>query len=388
MSVRVFLRRLAKLRLEWTLPKRVDVLILFTTSADLLASYFGQKRVSTLDPMTPKRNFWILLLAALKGSFDITGYLTAAITWTRPALVLTLQDNFEPIWRIQTSTQTALALVQNGSRVEDPRSTPDIGRSTKHQRVFDYYFCFNRLSEQHLARKLAANYISIGSFRNNHEQRVWTVSENRVAYISTFRSDILPSHQIPVGDGSESVSYESILGLRAKIVLLVQEFCMEHGLELEIIGKDRDHLAELAFYKSHLKQSRFEFTPRKLRAYQYCRTDAARIVVSTGSTLGLESLARGNRTGIFDPMSFILKNDSYRFGWPAVLGSEGPFWSTEASPLRIDQVLGTLMTITDHQWGELLRQYHEVLPVFDPGNTIFVKQLSQFGAKSPDPQGD
>jgi len=160
---------------------------------------------------------------------------------------------------------------------------------------------------------------------------------------------------------------------------------MKYGLELEIVGKDRDHLSELAFYKSHLKQSRFEFTPRKPKTFQYCRTDAARLVVSTGSTLGLESLARGNRTGIFDPMSYILKNDSYRFGWPAVLGSEGPFWSTEASPLRIEEVLGTLLNISDERWGEMLWEYRGVLPIFDSGNKIFIDQLSQFGAESPNP---
>jgi len=383
MSVRVFFRRVAELRLEWTFPKRVDVLILFTTSADLLATYFTQKRVATLDPITPKRNIWILLLAALKGSFDITGYLTAAIALTRPALVLSLQDNFEPLWRIRTTTK--VALIQNGLRVDDPTSTPNVEENGKHRGAVDYYFCFNSLTEQHMTRVLEARYIPIGSFRNNHQPRLSTASTNRIAYISTFRSDLSPSHQIAVGDGRESVSYESILGLRARIVLLVQEFCMKYGLELEIVGKDRDHLSELAFYKSHLKQSRFEFTPRKPKTFQYCRTDAARLVVSTGSTLGLESLARGNRTGIFDPMSYILKNDSYRFGWPAVLGSEGPFWSTEASPLRIEEVLGTLLNISDERWGEMLWEYRGVLPIFDSGNKIFIDQLSQFGAESPNP---
>lgn len=381
MNIRTLLHRLVKLRLEWTLPKRVDILIPFTTSADLLARYFGQKRVLILDLMSPKRNFWILLLAGLKGTFDITGYLSAAVTLTKPALVLSLQDNFEALWRLQT--KTTVALVQNGLRVDDPTSTPRVKNSSEQRGTVDYYFCFNSLTQQHMARVVDAEFISIGSFRNNHERRVSENTINQISYISTFRSNIARSSPIVVGNGVESVSYGSILDLRAKIVVSVEEFCIQHDLGLEIIGKDHAYPSELAFYKSHLKRCRFEFTPRKLGASQYRRTDAARIVVSTGSTLGLESLARGNRTAIFDPMPLIFKNDSYRFGWPSDLGLEGPFWSTEASHSRIQEVLETLLNITDESWVELLQEYQEVLPVFDPGNRIFIDRLSQFGAKSP-----
>jgi len=110
--------------------------------------------------------------------------------------------------------------------------------------------------------------------------------------------------------------------------------------------------------------------------------DASQIVVSTGSTLGLESLSRGNRTAIFNRLPDIIGEPSQRFGWPQVLSGEGPFWSISCSSERITAVLTDLYQFTDDKWTETVTQYRDVLPIYDPGNTQFVKTLAVFGARS------
>ena len=375
------LRKLRSLRLDWGLPEKTDVLILFTDTARQLSSYFPGRRLTVLDLESPRRNFWVLLLSIASGSIRIRRYLSTYISWTKPDLVLSAQDNFEPLWFVRPKHRTVIALVQNGLRVEDPISLPVPRKSLAHRPKVDFYFCFNSSIGDFVSKSLDATYVSIGSFRCNHEHRISISPSEKISYISTFMTDIPLTSLISTSNHRGSVTYGSILDRRIPILIEVATFCDENGLRLELLGKDLDHNAEESFYRERLGQFQFSYIPRTAGSFQYIQCDTAKIVVSTGSTLGLESLARGNRTAVFDPLPLILGNLSLQFGWPVLIDPEGPFWSTQASPPRIRQILGSLLSASDEQWKQTLDTYRDALPYYDPANTVFVNQLSEYGAR-------
>jgi surface carbohydrate biosynthesis protein len=274
-----------------------------------------------------------------------------------------------------------IALVQNGLRVEDPNSLPVPRKSLAHRPKVDFYFCFNSSIGDFVSKSLDATYVSIGSFRSNHEPRISISPSENISYISTFRTDIPLTSLISTSNHGESLTYGSILELRIQILIEVATFCDENGLRLELLGKDLDHNADESFYRERLGKFQFSYIPRTAGSFQYLQCDTAKIVVSTGSTLGLESLARGNRTAVFDPLPLILGNPSFQFGWPMLIDPEGPFWSTQASPPRIRQILGSLLSASDEQWKQTLDTYRDALPYYDPANTVFVNQLSEYGAR-------
>ena len=115
--------------------------------------------------------------------------------------------------------------------------------------------------------------------------------------------------------------------------------------------------------------------PRLGISTQYHQTDQSRLVVSTSSTLGYESLGRGNRTAIFQPDSILLQDPSLQFGWPDVDEPEGAFWSTSATADRIVKILNTLISDSDSQWQATLDLYKNVLPMYDQGNSTLVTSL-------------
>jgi len=368
------------LRLEWRLPRRVDVLIVFGDTSHQLREYFPQKRVSVLDLDEPTRNVFALIASLIFRRLTVLGYLAGYVALTRPRLVLSMQDNFEPLWRLKAlCPDVAIALVQNGLRTDELSSTP---LHVEDQCQVDYFFCFSTDAAKFLRSRLNAHFTPAGSFRNNYSHRV-NSPERHVSYISTYRCDLAPSHVVRIQDGKSGITYQQIWAYRLAVIHTVLEICKVNSSRLRILGKDLDHKSEHDFFAAALGDSSFDFVPRRDQHFQHAETDRARIVVSTGSTLGLESLSRGNRTAIFDQMPALLNQPSQRFGWPSVLPTEGPFWSESATADRIAIVIRFLIECSDAEWQSTLREYQTQIPVFNPGNSLFCEKLKHFGAQSP-----
>lgn len=374
------LQRLFLLRLEWCFPKRVDVLIVFTDTSHQLREYFPKTKVSVLDLESQTRNVFALLHSLFFRRPSVLGYLASYVAITRPRLVLSMQDNFEPLWNLKSHCpDVAIALVQNGLRTDNLGSTP---LNVKDQLQVDDYFCFSSKTAEFLGSRVNARFVPSGSFRNNHCLRFHS-TDNHISYISTYRCDIAPSHLVETRDGVSGITYQQIWTSRLAVIRSVLSICRLRGLRLRILGKDNDYKSESDFFAAALGDSSFDFVARRDQHFQYAETDRARIVVSTGSTLGLESLSRGNRTAIFDNMPRLLDQPSQRFGWPSLLPTEGPFWSESATAERIEAVLSFLFASSDVDWQLTLKAYRAHIPVFDPGNSLFCEKLKNFGARSP-----
>lgn len=378
--------RFRGLKLDWRMLQPVDILILFDDTSEQLSSYFPTSKIAVVDLESKRRNVWVILRTVLRGNFKIDGYLRELISVTKPRLILTAQDNFEPFWRLKRQRSACLALVQNGLRTADLNTTP-LGNGDGNSLVpVEYYFCFGQPMVEFLSSRMRANLVPIGSFRSNHVPKVPRDETSIVSYISTYRSDVSHSHLLHVKPDGRGVTYGDILQSRLELLSVVLGFCRTRQLQFRIIGKDLNHEAELDFYRRRLPQSEFEFVPRHEGQFQYESCDRSSLVVSTGSTLGLESLSRGNRTAILNNMSVLLGEPSQSFGWPVPLDPEGPFWSSRCSDQDVLRVLGRLHAMNDGEWFSIRRQYQDVLPVYDPQNSLFVQSLRDFGAQTPSPK--
>lgn len=368
------------LRLEWRIPRQVDILIVFTDTSHQLREHFPQKKVSVLDLDNPTRNVFALFASLIFRRVSVLGYLAGYVALTRPRLVISMQENFEPLWHLKAlRPEVAIALVQNGLRTDELGSTP---LHVEDQCQVDYFFCFSTETAKFLRRRVNAHFTPAGSFRNNHSHRV-NSPEMHVSYISTYRCDLAPTHVVRTQDGTSGLTYQQIWTYRLAVIRTVLEICNRHSFRLRILGKDLDHKSEYNFFAAALGDASFDFVPRRDQHFQHAETDRARVVVSTGSTLGLESLSRGNRTAIFDQMPALLNQPSQRFGWPSVVPTEGPFWSESATEDRISTIIRFLIECSDAEWQSTLREYQAQIPVFDPGNSLFCEKLKHFGAKSP-----
>jgi surface carbohydrate biosynthesis protein len=108
----------------------------------------------------------------------------------------------------------------------------------------------------------------------------------------------------------------------------------------------------------------------------------AGVSVAIDTTLGYESLARGNRTAMFCMRGAICGLKGYSFGWPFNVAETGFFWTNRADAADFAPILDRLYAATDVDWKtELAACGISDLMYSDPGNSILQRiLLDELGA--------
>ncbi|MFM8688175.1 MAG: LA_1612 family putative O-antigen biosynthesis protein, partial [Acidimicrobiaceae bacterium] len=197
------------------------------------------------------------------------------------------------------------------------------------------------------------------------------------AYISTYRPGQKRSCVVPESRPELPITYEQIVSRREKVILWLAEYCTENQLQLKIVGKDENPQREESYYKSLLQNYKFEFVAREIISSSYEAIDKSEIVVFTSSTLGYESLARGKRTAALMLDAEIIGSKALRFGWPAELEDDGPFWTHQLSETRLLEIMDYLRKVDDAEWDKIRTQTIKDVIVFDPDNSKFRESVNQ-----------
>ncbi|NBO67646.1 MAG: hypothetical protein EBV40_02340 [Actinobacteria bacterium] len=130
----------------------------------------------------------------------------------------------------------------------------------------------------------------------------------------------------------------------------------------------------------------FEFAPREVSTSSYTAIDQSEIVVFTSSSLGYESLARGKKTAALMLDAKIIGDEALKFGWPATLADDGPFWTHQLSEPRLREIMDFLRTVVDQEWDQIRKDAIKDVIDFDPGNSQFsisVKSLHESWQRPP-----
>lgn len=379
------LLRVFRIDLDFRRPPSCDVLILFTDTARQLKEYFPNRRVRVVDIDSGHRYVRILLKCLIKRDLTMAGYLISLINQSGASLAISLQDNFLQLYAIQGQlTRAKVVLIQNGSRSMYRDLESELEMHSLTEPLIHSYLAYTDVAAERIRARVKCQTVVIGSFRSNHIPRS-SRKPVGLAYISTYNPRVAVNSVVQSGPHAQSVTYGEILQIRLGILLHVQQYCSKVDLPLTIIGKRHGKEAEeeRSFFESHLSCDGFIYRARQESDFQYRACDDAAVVVSTSSTLGYESLSRGNKTVFFLPDSRILSDESLAFGWPSKQSAEGPFWSTEASYTRVMQVLNQVHAMSDVEWEDCRNSYTSAFPLFDPGNRVLVEHLSGFGARTP-----
>lgn len=102
------------------------------------------------------------------------------------------------------------------------------------------------------------------------------------------------------------------------------------------------------------------------------------IAVMVNSTLGYESIARGNKTAIFSIRGTMLGIEGFGFGWPRDSPDEGLFWPNNPDLDSFIPILDYLFEVDYVQWKKDVGSTNYFsLMVYNPGNSIFKRTLSK-----------
>jgi surface carbohydrate biosynthesis protein len=240
----------------------------------------------------------------------------------------------------------------------------------------DKLFVFGEAIGKKYLEYISGETVVHGSFKNNLVS-ISPPKKNSVAYISTYRPGQKRSFIVPESQPELPIKYEQIISRREQVILWLAEYCAENNLELTVVGKDEDPQREENYYQQLLKNYKFEFVARRQASSSYEAIDRSEFVVFTSSTLGYESLARGKRTAALMLDAEIIGAEALRFGWPAKLQDDGPFWTHQLSEIRLREIMDFLRDVDDAEWDKIRTQTIKDVIVFDPGNSKFKESVNE-----------
>jgi surface carbohydrate biosynthesis protein len=372
------LKSLARLRWRFKKPKRRDVLLYFKTGAEVISPYFKPNEFQVLDLHESEVNIAIAIRCLLTGNLSAENYARQFIKVAKPKLILTFIDNFPPYYLLKNEfPNIEVWLIQNGIRSYrgDLFGLLDATSSNRTNQV-DKMFVFGAAIGKKYLEYISGEIVVHGSLKNNLVS-ILPPKKNSVAYISTYRPGQKRSFVVPESQPEQPITYEQIVTRRETVILWLAEYCKENQLQLKIVGKDENPQREENYYRSLLKNYKFEFVARRQASSSYEAIDRSEFVVFTSSTLGYESLARGKRTAALMLDAEIIGAEALKFGWPAKFQDDGPFWTHRLNELRLDEIMDFLREVDDAEWDKIRTQTIKDVIVFDPDNSKFRESVDQ-----------
>ena len=377
-------RRLARLNFNFRRVPKADVVVVDSDTSEWLGQYFPKSRILVVEIDSGRRYFWTLMACLFLGQTTIDHYIARVINRSGSSLAISIQDNFLPLFKLKRRlTKAKVVLIQNGHRTAR-RDLFDSGKMpSPGEMQVDCYMCFNDAVGNQVATFTNSPVLTIGSFRSNHVPK--RVAQPKVlSYVSTYHPGVALDFTFRRSEEGTVATYRDVLDHRMMILQSIAKFCELNGITFQILGKRSYESAKLEenYYRELLSGTVFTYLARTQPEDNYRRSDASWITVSTSSTLGYESLGRGNRTALLQADSHLLGDSSLAIGWPIKLPHEGPFWSTSCTPARIAEILHFLNSSTNDEWDATRQLVSKAIPELDPGNLRFVDYLKDFGARS------
>jgi surface carbohydrate biosynthesis protein len=367
-------------RLKWRFkqPKQREVLLFFKTGAEVIGPYFEPTEFQVLDLRESEVNIPIAIRCLLTGNLCAENYARQFIKVAKPKLILTFIDNFPPYYLLKNEfPRIKVWLIQNGVRSDRGDLFGLLkATSSSHTNHVDKMFVFGAAIGKKYLEYISGEIVVHGSLKNNLVP-ISRPKKNTVAYISTYRPGQKRSFVVPESQPELPITYEQIVTQRERVILWLAKYCAENNLELTIVGKDENNQQEKNYYRSLLKNYKFAFVARRQVSSSYEAIDRSEFVVFTSSTLGYESLARGIRTAALMLDAEIIGAEALKFGWPAKLQDDGPFWTHQLNEVRLYEIMDFLREVDDAEWDKIRTQTIKDVIVFDPDNSKFRESVDQ-----------
>tara|TARA_B100000941_G_C28362232_1_gene477659 strand:- start:68 stop:859 length:792 start_codon:yes stop_codon:yes gene_type:complete len=213
----------------------------------------------------------------------------------------------------------------------------------------------------------------IGSFKSNH-YKIDKKKDIKILYISSW-NDLSFEKEI-----TSDVNYKLYDSFQKKLLKNIYEYCKKYNFSISILGKKSGKIVEqeYKYFENIFKNINWKFIKSK-NVNSYETIDRSELIITQNSTLGYESLSRGNKTIFFNESSKLKSLDSLRFGWPDEnLEKAGPFWTDQGSFASCENILNKILNLDFLIWKEISERYIRRVILRDENNIKFKSILKKY----------
>lgn len=365
---------------SWQAPTPSKILFYNASGLHILKSYLGNYSFETIPARGESVNVLCFLRSMLSLVFwkgkPFEAYINVFVKLVSPKIVITLIDNDVSFYTISKQfPEIKTIFIQSGTRGRLGDVFDCLVKDEKYH--VDYMFVHGPAIGRLYKKYISGRIINSGSLLNNHVHVDSKQANGTVLYISQFRENNKCGKPFLVGSNGE-VSWNEFYAVEPLVLKFLGKWCANNNKHLRIGAVETSHTgSEREFYDKCLQGFSWEYTPRTDMYSSYKQVDSAEIIVFIDSTLGYESISRGKRTAAFSCRGESINTEAQKFGWPADLPDNGPFWTNDVDEKQFQRVMDYLNIVCDEEWEQTQQQYMKELIEFDPGNTRFVALLDE-----------
>jgi len=357
---------------KFNVPKKNDVLIFDSVGSEYIYEYLYDYDFSVLETRGEVINIYVLIMSVLKIklflSNPIKSYLFSYIKCVSPKLVITFIDNSRIFYEISSYFPDIKTIfIQNGIRDEVFFHILPTKKTFK----VDHMLVINRAFGELYKKKIAGRTEVIGYFKSNfYEINKKNNNNQYVLFISQYENKVNSKIKNLYLKNRNPFEWCETLQNEIKLIQLIDLWCKQNSIKLVVAGREVEYIdEEYDYYKKYLKLSDWDFTNTS-KKNGYDQVDKAEVVVTLDSTLGYESLARGNKTLFFVTREYE-EQILYPFGWPIKMDSDGFFWTTHSDKKEFDRIMNQIFNLGKPHWKKLLGKLNADLFIEDSGNMKF-----------------
>jgi surface carbohydrate biosynthesis protein len=366
-------------KLDFFKPQKKIILIFDHVNSDILKDYLPEKDTGILFTRKERINLSVLFLNFIKGKFTPLEYFEAYIDAVKPKVVITCIDNNPLFYRIKKNKLRKKIVIATTWRTPVHDSSVFQFQTTSTRVVkdpefnADHIFVLNE-SIGKFFKELNIEIVSvIGSFKSNH-YKIDKKKDIKILYISSW-NDLSFEKKI-----TSDVNYELYDSFQKKLLKNIYEYCKKYNFSISILGKKSGKIAEqeYKYFENIFKNINWKFIKSK-DVNSYETIDRSELIITQNSTLGYESLSRGNKTIFFNESSKLKSLDSLRFGWPDEnLEKAGPFWTDQGSFSSCENILNKILNLDFLMWKEISERYIRRVILRDENNIKFKSILKKY----------
>jgi surface carbohydrate biosynthesis protein len=352
-------------------PKKIEYLIFDGAINRFFLKKVFRKNYSILYTRGEVFNLFILIKNYLNLKFSLIEYFESYIKHINPKFIMTFVDNNILFYKLKVSNNVSKISIQSAWRTSHDDDIINFKKNTYTTKFkVDFHFSYNKNIGKVYSRFIDGKIIPIGSFQSNTIKKFKGKKIFDILYISSW-NDLPDNYKI-----AGKITWSDFNQIQNELVKHLYDYALKYNKKFYILGK-RNNPNEKIYYQKILGKKKWGFIDRTIdkngSASSFKYIDLSKVVITLNSSLGYESLSRGNKTIFFSLREKYPLFNSLKFGWPAKLNSNGIFWTNKLSFFECEKLINNVLEYNTQEWSVIINKYLKKIIETDYDNKKFRK---------------
>ncbi len=356
-------------------PKQKKILI-YDGNSNPFKEYFKERDYNIFFRRGEEINLYLISKMILNLNISADSYTELFLDYAKPKIIITAIDNNHKFYGLKKKFSIPTAFVQNGTRTNwgDIFSKKEIIKKSN-KKIFevDFMFVFNETIAKKYNSFISGKTFSIGSFKNNiNLKNIKQNKKKEILFISTFK----------LGKAGKRSLLDKVFYKNDDIVIRhISEFAKKNNIKFNVLGRSMGILSgtsetEKNYYNNICTES-YKFIPNYKDRKTYEIVSDYKYILTIDSTLGIENLARGERTAFLFNRPYKFPIHTRRYGGTENLPRRGPNWTTYNKTSEFNRVLKYLFINNEKNWKKTHLKFTKKTMEYDSGNKKFLKIINR-----------